>query len=314
MSIRRIAIVTGGQSGERDRSLLSGEAVRASLTRQDVAHVVLDAADADFADWVRGFDVAFLAIAGQWAEDGKLQGALDTLGVPYTGSGVLASALGMHKPTAKSVVKAAGVNTLEHVVLRADDDPDVAVKESATNLGWPVILKPCSEGGSIGMKVLRDAAELTCALGEAQTGGGEWMVEPFVEGTAVTCGILDHDGVPSALPPLETLPTTAEFYDYAAKRDPNGHRYRCPAELPEPTVAAIQEAALAAHRALGCHGYSRSDFLVTPSGELFWLEVNTLPGLSAHGNLATMANAAGISYDALIAAILGTARHDGYRA
>ncbi|KJK58552.1 hypothetical protein UK12_09910 [Saccharothrix sp. ST-888] len=307
-SIPRIAVVTGGRSGERDRSLLSGEAVHESLTRLGLAHVMLDPAEPEFADRVLAVDVAFLAIAGQWAEDGKLQGLLESLGVPYTGSGVMASALGMYKPTAKSVVQAAGVNVLPHLVVRAGDDPELSAKNAAATLGLPVIIKPCSEGGSIGMRVCRDAAQLPAVLA-----GGEWLIEPFADGTAVTCGVITVDGDLMALPPLETLPTTAEFYDYAAKRDPNGHRYRCPAELPEPVIAAVKRAAVEAHRALGCHSHSRSDFMVAPDGEVFWLEVNTLPGLSPHGNLATMANAAGIGYDQLITAILAAAHHQGYR-
>jgi len=309
-STHSIAVVTGGRSGERDRSLISGMAVSESLTRQSIDHVVLDLADAEFPNRVRDAGVAFLAIAGRWAEDGKLQGTLETLGVPYTGSGVLASALGMHKPTAKNVVRSVGVAVLPHVVIGAGDDPEVAVRNVA-NLGWPVILKPCSEGGSIGTEVFRDARDLAAVL--ADNKDEEWLAEPFSAGTAVTCGVITRGGELVPLPPLETVPTTAEFYDYAAKRDPNAYRYRCPAELPEPTMAAIQRAALDAHSALGCHSYSRSDFIVTPTRDLYWLEVNTLPGLSVHGNLATMASAAKISYDELVVAILESAAHSRYR-
>ncbi|MEV7177729.1 D-alanine--D-alanine ligase [Kitasatospora sp. NPDC093679] len=308
-STQTIAVVTGGRSGERDRSLLSGRSVRESLVRQGVPHVVLDPADEHFAEHVRTADVAFLAIAGQWAEDGKLQGLLDSLGVPYTGSGVMASAVGMHKPTAKSVVQAAGVPVLPHLLVRGGDDPEAAAKDAVARLGLPVIIKPPSEGGSIGVLVFRDPVELAAVLAS----GGDWLIEPFSSGTAVTCGVITRDGELSALPPLETLPTSAEFYDYTAKRDPNGHRYCCPAALSPSVTAAVQQAALDAHRALDCHGHSRSDFIVTESGEVFWLEVNTLPGLSPHGNLATMAHAAGIGYDDLIGLILAAAHRPGYR-
>ncbi|MFD8318497.1 D-alanine--D-alanine ligase family protein [Kitasatospora purpeofusca] len=308
----RIALVTGGRSGERDRSLISGEAVRESLVRQGLAHVVLDPTDKDFADRVRETDVAFLAIAGQWAEDGKLQGLLDSLGVPYTGSGVLASATAMHKPTAKTLVQAGGVNVLPHIPLQGTQGPTEAANACAEELGLPVILKPASEGGSIGMRVFRDLNSLATTLTH-DTRGGEWFVEPFKEGTAVTCGVLEQGGALLALPPLETVPTTADFYDYRAKRNPAGHRYRCPAQLPDTTLATISGAALRAHQQLGCSGYSRSDFLVTADGAVHWLEINTLPGLSPHGNLATMAAAAGISYDQLIQTMLTTAHTDGYR-
>jgi D-alanine-D-alanine ligase len=309
---RLIGLVTGGRSGERDRSLLSAETVAQSLRRQNLRYVRLDSRDGEFADRIRAADVAFLAIHGQWAEDGKLQGLLDSLGVSYTGSGVLASAMAMHKPTAKRVVSAAGVTVLPHLPVHSGGDPELAAQACARSLGMPVILKPCSEGGSIGMRVLRDTGQLATALaGEA--GQRDWFLEPFTEGSAVTCGVLHRGGQMMTLPPLQTLPVTADFYDYAAKRDPAGHRYVCPAAIPGPALAEISRSALGAHRALRCSGYSRSDFLVTPAGEVFWLEANTLPGLSAHGNLATMASAAGISYDELVTAILASAHRDGYR-
>ena len=226
-----IGLVTGGRSGERDRSLLSAEAVGAALRRQSLRYARLDPCDGEFADRIRIVDVAFLAIAGQWAEDGKLQGMLDSLGVPYTGSGVLASALAMHKPTAKEVVSAAGVNVLPHIPVPGDGDPEDTARACSRSLGMPVILKPCSEGGSIGMQVLRDTATLAGALA-GSAGSGEWFIEPFTAGRAVTCGVLCRDGRLTTLPPLETLPTTAEFYDYAAKRNPAGHIYRCPSDDP----------------------------------------------------------------------------------
>ena len=307
-----IGLVTGGRSGERDRSLLSAGAVGEAFGRQSLKYVRLDLLDEGFADRIRAVDVAFLAIAGQWAEDGKLQGLLDSLGVSYTGSGVLASAAAMHKPTAKALVSAAGVKILPHILISEGDDIESAARDCCQTLGLPVILKPCSEGGSIGVQVVRTPAQLTMALAE-EAGRGEWLIEPFTEGSAVTCGVLQRDGTLTTLPPLQTVPTTAEFYDYAAKRNPGGHRYLCPAAIPEPALAEISRNTLAAHRALRCSGYSRSDFLATPDGEVFWLEANTLPGLSRHGNLATMASAAGISYDELVAAILATAHRQGYR-
>jgi D-alanine-D-alanine ligase len=306
-----IGLVTGGRSGERDRSLLSAEAAGEALGRQGLKFVRLDPGERDFADRIRDVGVAFLAIAGQWAEDGKLQGLLDSLGVPYTGSGVLASATAMHKPTAKALVAAAGVRVLPHaLVCEGDDLAEVA--RTFERLGMPVILKPCSEGGSIGVQVLRDPGQLPKVLAE-DAGHGEWLIEPFLVGSAITCGVLQRDGALVTLPPLETVPTTAEFYDYAAKRNPEGHRYLCPAMVPGAVLAEISQSTLAAHLALRCSGYSRSDFLVTPDGDVFWLEANTLPGLSRYGNLATMASAAGISYDELITTILANALRQGYR-
>jgi D-alanine-D-alanine ligase len=307
-----IGLVTGGRSGERDRSLLSGQAVGEVLERRGIKHVRLDSSDPQFPDRIRAVDIAFLAVAGQWAEDGELQGLLDTLGIPYTGSGVLASAAAMHKPTAKALVSAAGVKVLPHVLVREDDDLTGVAQATNQALAMPVILKPCSEGGSIGVQVARDPGQLATAL-TADAGRGEWLVEPFTTGAAVTGGVLQRDGALTTLPPLQTVPTTAEFYDYTAKRDPQGHRYICPAKVPDAVLAEISRSALTAHQALRCSGYSRSDFLVTPDGDVFWLEANTLPGLSRHGNLATMADAAAISYDELIATILAGAHRHGYR-
>ncbi|MEU5215955.1 D-alanine--D-alanine ligase [Streptomyces sp. NPDC020807] len=308
-----VAVVSGGRSAERDRSLLSGNTVLASLDRQGCRSVFLDASDPDFVDRVRTADVAFLAIAGQYAEDGKLQGLLETLGVPYTGSGVMASAIGMNKTMAKSVVGAAGVSVLPQALIPPQGEPGAVAKAIADAIAFPVILKPQSEGGSVGMTVCHGIVDLVRTVSAIDRQGGAWLVEPFVSGTAVTAAVLDVDGDRIVLPVLETLPTEAEFYDYATKRDKNLHRYRCPAELPETTAEQISAAALTAHRALGCAGYSRSDFMVGDDGTVVWLEVNTLPGLSRTGNLATMAEAAGIDYDALVRLVLATAERTGYR-
>jgi len=305
-----IAVVTGGRSSERERSLLSGGTALASLKRQGADTVLLDAGDDDFPERIQDADIALLAIAGQWAEDGKLQGCLDTLGVPYTGSGVTASALGMVKPLAKVVVAAAGVPVLPDVLIPAGADAATTAKSIGERLALPVILKPSSEGGSIGMRVCHDTPELEDALSEIDPQGA-WFVEPFVTGTPVTAAVLERDGVPVVLPVLETIPTQAEFYDYASKRVDEGHEYRCPSMLPGPVITQITDAALTTHRALRCSGYSRSDFIVTPQGRVVWLEVNTLPGLSEQGNLATMARAGGIGYDHLIRLILAAARRDG---
>lgn len=305
-----VGVLTGGKSTERERSLLSGKAVFDSLTGQGYRAVMLDTATDRFLEEVRQVDVAFLAIAGQYAEDGKLQGCLDILGIPYTGCSVMASALGMNKTMAKTVVATAGVPVTASGVVPPGISREDTVRALVKEPGLPLILKPVSEGGSIGMTVCHDAKALHAALATIDPVDG-WFAEPFVAGTPVTCAVLDVDGSLITLPPLETVPTTAEFYDYASKRDDSLHEYRCPADFPDAVIGAVQSATRTAHRALGCSGYSRSDFIVAPGGEVTWLEVNTLPGLSRHGNLATMADAAGIGYDQLVRMILATAHTDG---
>lgn len=305
-----VAVVTGGKSTERERSLLSGKAVFESLTNQGYRAVMLDTTAADFDTEVRQADVAFLAIAGQHAEDGHLQGHLETIGVPYTGSGVLASAMGMSKTVSKKIVAEAGIEVATTGLIEPGKTTNEIVADLLATVGLPLIIKPVSEGGSIGMVLARDTETLTAAVARIDTEQG-WFAEPFVEGTPVTCGVVDVDGSLMPLPPLETLPTSAEFYDYASKRDDTLHEYRCPAGLPTDVVAFIQSSAVAAHRALGCAGYSRSDFIVTLGGQVVWLELNTLPGMSHHGNMATMAGAAGIDYDQLVRMLLASAEMSG---
>ncbi|MFD6464877.1 D-alanine--D-alanine ligase family protein [Streptomyces goshikiensis] len=308
-----VAVVTGGKSTERERSLLSGKSVFESLTRQGYRAVMLDTTEADFDAEIRNVDVALLAIAGQYAEDGKLQGYLETVGVPYTGSGVLASALGMDKVVAKQIAAAAGIEVAATGRIEPGAQTSAIVAGLLAEVGLPLIIKPVAEGGSIGIVLSRDTETLTAALDRIDTAQG-WFAEPFVEGTPVTCGVLDIDGSLMPLPPLETVPTAAEFYDYASKRDDTLHDYRCPASLPADVLAFIQASAVAVHRALGCSGCSRSDFIVTPDGQVVWLEINTLPGLSHAGNLATMAGAAGIDYDQLVRMLLASADlSGGYR-
>jgi len=260
----------------------------------------VDPAGPDLAGQLTGASCAFLAIAGTGAEDGLLQGVLDTLGVPYTGSGVLASAVGMHKPTAKALVSAEGVPVAEGEAIAPGDVRTAAV--AGDDLGWPVIVKPVSEGGSVGMAIAADARELAAIT---STAANELLVERLYPGQAVTVGVLEgSDGKLMVLPPLEARTPTTGFYSYEARRDPALHSYVCPADVPQQTRELLASFAEVVHEALGCSTYSRSEFMVSSDGAIVWLEVNTLPGLSPTGNMATMAAAAGIDYDQLVALIL----------
>ncbi|WP_433259480.1 D-alanine--D-alanine ligase family protein (plasmid) [Streptosporangium sp. CA-135522] len=311
----RIGVLTGGRSRERARSLLSGNTAHASLLRQGLSAVLIDTAEPGLAGKLAVLDVAFLAIAGQYAEDGKLQGLLEHLGLPYTGSGVLASALAMHKTAAKAMVAAHGVSVLPGRVIDGERPADVVAKDLADAIELPIIIKPVSEGGSIDMRLGRTEDDLAVAVAELRAGGQALFAERFWPGHSVTAGVLDDGAQLRVLPLLETRPKGGGFYDYPTKNDPAAFTNHCPTVLPPQTEALIRQQAQAAHRALGCSGYSRSDFVVDAAGEqVWWLETNTLPGLSATGNLATMAAADGLGYDALIAFILSTAlMPHGYR-
>lgn len=302
-----IGVVTGGVSQERDRSLLSGDAVNEALLRMGYQTIVIDAADQDLVDQLKNVDIAFLAIAGQYAEDGRLQGFLETLRIPYTGSGVLASALGMNKTALKQFVGALGVPVLDHIEPRSSDSIETIIKQAAEHLGFPLIVKPVSEGGSIGISIVKEEDELQRTLQPlTQNHDREFFIEKYCSGRTVTVGVLDGNSGPHATPILE-VKTAGEFYDYHTKRNPALHSYECPANLEMSIAEQLADFAVIVHRAINCTGYSRSDFIVSEFGDVYFLEVNTLPGLSRKGNIATMANAAGISYEDLILRILQSA-------
>ncbi|GGT04462.1 D-alanine--D-alanine ligase [Planobispora rosea] len=319
----RIGVLTGGRSRERARSLLSGTTALAALQRAGLSAVLIDTSGPDLLERLGEIDVAFLAIAGQYAEDGKLQGLLEHLSIPYTGSGVLASALAMHKTAAKTMVAAHGVSVLPSRVIDDQAPAEVVAKDLADAIELPVIIKPISEGGSIDMRLSRSEDDLAAAVAELRTGGQALFAERFWPGPSITAAVLEDGEQLRVLPLLETRPKGSDFYDYITKNDPAAFTNHCPAVLPAATEALVREHAQAAHRALGCAGYSRSDFVVDAglagdgAGDgprVWWLETNTLPGLSHAGNMATMAAADGIGYDALIAFILSTAlTPHGYR-
>ncbi|QUQ65418.1 D-alanine--D-alanine ligase family protein [Kutzneria sp. CA-103260] len=300
-----IAIVAGGRSRERPRSLLSGRTVTASLVKQGFDVQLVDTEQSDFPATVARKDVAFLTLAGKWGEDGHCQGYLETLGIPYTGSGVLASALCMDKKLAKIVLSAAGLKVLPDRVIGGGVDIGQLAEEVRTEFGFPVILKPLAEGGSIDIMVATREAELRDAMVAVGADRGEFLVEPFMGSRSFTVGnIACEDGV-LTLPPLEIEPKV-QFYDYSAKRNEDLYTYHCPARLDEELTAQLRNMARAAHETAGCHGLSRVDFVLGPAGPAI-LEINTLPGLSAGGNMATMASVAGIGYDELVRLILNTA-------
>ncbi|MQS35925.1 D-alanine--D-alanine ligase family protein [Streptomyces katsurahamanus] len=308
-----VAVVTGGWSLERDRSLLSGSTVAETLRGLGVETRMFDLWEdrETLAAGLQDTELAFLAIAGRGAEDGRLQGLLEFLGVPYTGSGVFASAVGMHKTTAKDIVSARGVRVAAGTPVVPGTMPEIEARRIADAHGLPVIVKPVSEGGSIGLTLAQTQEGLATVIREA--GEVPMMAEAYVDGRSVSVGILqDHDGALHVLPPLETA-TDEGVYSFRAKRQQDITTYHCPAQFPEAVLQDLEIAARRAHLALHCHGYSRHDFVVSAEKGAVWLEVNTLPGLSRQGNLARMAEAGGLSYEQLLAHIVRSARTDRRR-
>lgn len=295
--MRRVAVLMGGRSAEREVSLRTGAAVAEALRGRGREVLEVDAGR-DLAHRLEELrpDVAFVALHGRWGEDGTVQGLLEMLGTPYTGSGVLASALAMDKGMSKVVFRALGVPTPDFQVL-APGTPAEGLE-----LATPLVAKPVREGSTIGVAVAREPAQVSAAVAAARAHGDEILVEHFIEGREVTLGVLD--GTP--LPLVEIVPEGG-FYDYASKYTPGRTRYLCPAPLgPEETREAVR-AGCAAYRVLGCSGAARVDLMIDSAGRPWVLEVNTIPGMTPTSLLPKAAAVAGMSFADLAEGILAGA-------
>jgi D-alanine-D-alanine ligase len=303
----RVGVLCGGTSPERPGSLASGEAAFKSLSTQGLDTQLLDLSDVQWDTLPGRIDVALLASHGLGGEDGKLQGTLDTLGIPYTGSGVMASALGLHKPTFKRMVHGERIDTPKWLDVPTGWSTPTAVSTIEYSLGFPVFLKPASGGGSLEAGIARDGTQLYELLErQREHPYVQFVAEEYITGSPCTVGVLEIDGELTTLP-VHHVETDREFYDYEAKHDLSLRREYCPSTLPPTQTDYMRQTALRVHRLLGAHGVSRVDFMAAPSSRAAVLEINTVPGLSPHGNLATMAKAAGISYDQLMRSVVATA-------
>jgi D-alanine-D-alanine ligase len=296
---RRVAVVWGGPSSERAISIRTAAAVRRALSRMGLPHVALEVSPR-LADLLRRhrINLAFLATHGTVGEDGRLQGFLDVLRIPYTGSGVLASALAMHKPSAKRIFESAGVPTPRWAVVPAGERP------TPTSLGLrlPLVLKPASQGSAVGVTVARTISEFQDGLKAAGRVDAEVLVEEYVAGTEITVGLLGD----RILPVVEILPQHA-FYDFHSKYAPGGSRHILPARLTPAVYRRSQELAVAAFHALGCRHVGRVDLMVNRRGQPTVLEVNTLPGLTATSLLPESARAVGLDFEGLVGTLLTSA-------
>lgn len=298
----RVAVVMGGSSAEREVSLVSGAAVLDSLLRSGVDAVGIDA-DHSLLQKLRDARVerVFIMLHGRDGEDGKLQGALEWMGLPYTGSGVLASALAMDKQRSKLVWQRLGINTPPFHELVADTDWSQILRE----LG-PCFVKPVNEGSSIGIGGAETVAELMEAWRRASQYDSRVMAESWIKGREFTVALLDD----KVLPVIE-LRSPNKFYDYEAKYVSDKTQYICPAELTKAETSLLQQMALEAYRALGCSGWGRVDAMQDQKGQFWLLEVNTAPGMTSHSLVPMAAKAQGISFDELVLRILNTSMHAG---
>jgi len=296
----KVAVLFGGTSAEREVSLNSGSRVLAALQGQGIDAHPFDPAEQPL-DALKGYDRAFVALHGRHGEDGTIQGALELMHIPYTGSGVMASALGMDKFRTKLLWRAAGLPIPEFALLTADSD--FAEVEEA--LGLPIFVKPAHEGSSIGISKVKVRGELKAAYEEAAKYDSLVIAEKGVMGGEYTVGIIGDQ----ALPIIKIEPAS-EWYDYEAKYNRDDTRYLCPCNLPEAKEMEVRKGALEAFRVLGGRGWGRVDFLMDEDGNHFFLEVNTAPGMTDHSLVPMAARVAGMEYPALVRRVLDMATND----
>lgn len=295
-SFGKVAVLMGGRSAEREISLKSGTMVLGALKKGGVDAHAFDPRDSGL-DALKSqrFDRAFIALHGRFGEDGTVQGALEYLGIPYTGSGVMASALAMDKWRTKLLWQAAGLPTPPYELMTARADP----ADLARKLGLPLMMKPAREGSSIGMSKVTSVEKIAPAYELATRYDDVVIAERFIEGVELTAAILGDEALP-----LIRLETPREFYDYEAKYFANDTRYVCPCGLPADQEQSIRRLAQEAFRVLGCSGWGRVDLMLDREGNPYLLEVNTVPGMTDHSLVPMAARARGISFEDLVTRIL----------
>ena len=305
---KRVAVLLGGRSAEREVSLNTGAQVAAALSERGFDVVTVDTGLPGFVHAIESAaaDVAFICLHGRFGEDGTIQGLLELLDLPYVGSGVLASAQAINKVTTKHLYAMAGLSTPPFVALRRGAPYDVA--EITEALGDKTVVKPADEGSSVGMTIVSDPALLGAAIERAFGFDALVLVERFELGVEVTIGVIGNEE-PIALPTLEIVPVN-DFYDYESKYVPGMSSHIIPARVSEAARLECQRLAVEAHRALGCAGMSRSDTIVTPAGDVFLLETNTIPGMTKTSLLPDAAAAAGIPFPELCERLVALALED----
>ena len=300
MNFGKVAVLMGGKSAEREVSLKSGGMVLAALRKKGVDAHAFDPKERDLQDLIKErYARVFIALHGRFGEDGTVQGILEWLGIPYTGSGVLASALAMDKLRTKRMWAAEGLPTAPYAVLEKDTN----LKAVAKRLGTPMFVKPASEGSSVGMSKVRKAGDLEEAYALAVNYDPVVIAEKFIDGPELTVAILGEQVLP-----IIRIETPREFYDYEAKYLADDTRYLIPCGLPAKKEKEIQALCLKAFRALGCRGWGRVDLMLDKRGRPFLLEINTSPGMTDHSLVPMAARAVGIPYEDLCIKVLEMAR------
>ena len=307
----RVAVLMGGHSAEREVSLMSGNGVLQALLSKGIDAVAFDPA---LTPWLalreQGFTHAFIALHGRHGEDGTVQGALELMGIPYTGSGVMASAIAMDKHMTKRIWLAEGLSTPASIWLTPAQQTPEALAAIPQQLGLPLIVKPPHEGSSIGVSKVSHGDQLLAAIAVAKQSDPYVMCEAFIRGEEVTCPVLGEADNAFALPVVR-IAAPDGAYDYQNKYFTDAVTYHCPSGLPKEEEQAIQAMSVAAYRALGCRGWGRADVMIRASDrQAFLLEMNTSPGMTSHSLVPMSAKAAGMDYADLCVRLLADARLD----
>jgi len=313
-ALGKVAVLMGGTSAEREVSLMSGTGVLNALKSQGVDAYAFDPAQRELGELKReGFTRCFIALHGRHGEDGSVQGALELLGIPYTGSGVMASAIAMDKVMTKRVWLAEGLPTPRYVCLAPEDFGAERIRKVPDDLGLPLIVKPPREGSSIGVTKVKGYSEMQDAVTLSSQYDPDVLCEEFIDGEEVTCPVLG-DGVSAQALPVIRIVAPEGAYDYQNKYFTDDVHYLVPSGLPEEEEREIQRLVVAAYRTLGCRGWGRADLMIRASDRKpFLLEMNTSPGMTGHSLVPMSAKAAGISYEQLYVQLVAAARLDSTR-
>ena len=299
LAFGKVAVLMGGRSAEREISLRSGNMVLAALRKSGVDAHAFDPRDQGLDALIaQRYDRAFIALHGRFGEDGTVQGALEYLGIPYTGSGVIGSALAMDKLRTKLIWQASGMPTPRYQQL--DEKTDHAALADA--LGLPLVVKPAREGSSIGVTKVTSVEKIESAFDLAREYDDLVIAEEFIDGIELTVAVLDDEALP-----IVRIEAPQGNYDYQNKYFGNETKYHCPSGLPTPQEHAIQHQVLAAFKVIGCSGWGRVDLMLDRRGGCWLLEVNTIPGMTDHSLVPMAARARGISFEALCVRILESA-------
>ena len=319
----KVAVLMGGPSAEREVSLISGKAVFDNLNREKYSPALVEmTGDGNFFVFEKKrrikfnflglvkskFDAVFIAMHGTPGEDGGIQGLLETLGVKYTGPGLLASAVAMNKVLAGQIYLANGLPYPDFVHFKKDGwkrQADKIMNEAISKLGFPMVVKPVDQGSAVGVSIVKSHSDLEKAINKTIKAFPWLMAQKFIKGQEATCGVLEQNGEAKALPPTHILPNLGDFYDYKSKYAAGGSTHICPADFAPEVNGQIQKLALMAHRVLGCRGMSRTDVFVSDNTKLYILETNTIPGMTPTSLFPEAAAKAGIDFSRMLDYIIG---------